>query len=83
MQERTETIGEGSATCPFCQVEISGRLYPANAEGFARAYDESARVFGWPPLDAQQAAAGGQIVMHPNCPAIQRTITLPYVQFEE
>jgi len=83
VQERTETIDEGGATCPFCHVEIRGRLYPANAEGFARAYDESARVFGWPPLDAQQAAAGGQIVMHPNCPAIQRTITLPYVTFEE
>lgn len=83
VQERTETVNEGEATCPFCQQQIQGRLYPADGPGFARAYDESARVFGWPALDAQTAAAGGQIIMHPNCPMIQRTITLPYVQFEE
>lgn len=83
VQERTETIAEGSATCPFCQAEISGRLYPADGAGFARAYDESARVFGWPELDEQQKAAGGQVVPHPNCPVIQRTLMLPYIVYAE
>jgi hypothetical protein len=75
-------VDEATATCPFCNVEITGRLYPADAQRFALSYAESARAFGWPELTPEQAAAGGQVIPHPHCPMLQQTIMLPYVQME-
>lgn len=85
VRERTESVevGTASATCPFCQIEIEGRLYPSNPEAFARFYAESARAFGWPELTDEQRAAGGQVIAHPNCPMLQQTVMLPYVMFTE
>lgn len=82
--ERTEvTVQEATAQCPFCNAEITGRLYPAAPDAFARFYAESARAFGWPELSDEQKAAGGQVIPHPNCPMLQQTVMLPYIEFVE
>jgi hypothetical protein len=84
VREVTEvTTDEATATCPFCNTDITGRLYPSNPQAFARFYAESARAFGWPELTPEQLAAGGQVIAHPHCPMLQQTVMLPYVQFEE
>lgn len=85
VRERTDAVevGVASATCPFCNTEIEGRLYPSNPEAFARFYAESARTFGWPDLTPEQRAAGGQVIAHPNCPMLQQTVMLPYVELDE